>query len=100
MSLSEKPCSDTWPRSLSWKYCTTRSNTSGSARREMKPISFIAETMRVVSRVIAPCRNDTIPRRIPSLTVATAPKSRNTMVGGAPGAAGGATSRFPGCGSA
>ena len=65
MSFSEKPCSDTWPRSLSWKYCTTRSNTSGSARREMNPISFIADTMRVVSRVIAPCRNDIIPRRIP-----------------------------------
>ena len=80
--LSEKPSIDICTRILSWKYCTTRSNTSGSARREMNPISFIAVTIRVVSRVIAPCRNDTIPRRISSLTVAVAPKSRNTIVGG------------------
>ena len=98
MSFSEKPFIDTCPRSLSWKYCTTRSNTSGSARREMNPISFIADTMRVVSRVIAPCRNDIIPRRIPSLTVPIAPKSRNTTVGGPTG--GDWISRFPGCGSA
>ena len=63
-------------------------------------MSLIAATIRVVSRVIAPWRKETIPRRIPSLTVAVAPKSRNTIVGGLPASTGVATSRFPGCGSA
>ncbi len=65
----------------------------------MNPISFMALTMRTVSRVMAPWMKAIIPRRICSLTVPVAPKSRNTIVGGAPGAAL-ATSRFPGCGSA
>ena len=86
-SLSVQPSTDTCERIFSWKYSTTRSNTSGSARREMKPISFIAVTMRVVSRVIAPCRNEIIPRRIASDTVAVAPKSRKTMVGASPSVA-------------
>ena len=85
---------------MSWKYWTTRSNTSGSARREMKPISFIADTIRVVSRVIAPCRNDIIPRRMFWLTDPVAPKSRNTTAGWAAPSGVAWISRFPGCGSA
>ena len=55
----------------------------------MKPICFIALTIRAVSRVIAPWRNETIPRRMPSDTDAVAPKSRKTIVGVSPATTGG-----------
>ena len=82
MSLREKPSSEICAAERSWKYSTTRSNTSGSARaRDEAHLASSRATMRVVSRVIAPWRNETIPWRIPSQTSAIAPKSRNTIVG-------------------
>jgi len=57
----------------------------------------MADTMRVVSRVIAPCREQRSSRaRMDSETVAVAPKSRNTTLGGSPAVRGRLDEQVPG----